>query len=116
MLQRQRFHSAAMAYVLQHIEEKYALQIKLCDLAAAAGVSEQHLCRLFKKNFGLTPIEYLTKVRLQHAKEQLIYSPKSIGEISLDTGFPDSSYFTVVFKKYEKTTPGEYRGSRSANI
>lgn len=105
-----------MAYVLQHIEEKYALQIKLCDLAAAAGVSEQHLCRLFKKNFGLTPIEYLTKVRLQHAKEQLIYSPKSIGEIALDTGFPDSSYFTVVFKKYEKTTPGEYRVSRSANI
>lgn len=43
-------------------------------------------------------MEYLTKVRIQHAKEQLIYSPKTIGEIAVDTGFPDSSYFAVVFK------------------
>lgn len=105
-------NTAALAYVLQYIEEKYASQIKLGDLAETAGVTEQHLCRLFKKNFGLSPMEYLTKVRIQHAKEQLIYSPKTIGEIAVDTGFPDSSYFAVVFKKQEKLTPGEYRGTR----
>jgi len=105
-------NTAALAYVLQYIEEKYASQIKLGDLAETAGVTEQHLCRLFKKNFGLSPMEYLTKVRIQHAKEQLIYSPKTIGEIAVDMGFPDSSYFAVVFKKQEKLTPGEYRGTR----
>jgi len=105
-------NTAALAYVLQYIEEKYASQIKLGDLAETAGGTEQHLCRLFKKNFGLSPMEYLTKVRIQHAKEQLIYSPKTIGEIAVDTGFPDSSYFAVVFKKQEKLTPGEYRGTR----
>lgn len=102
----------ALAAVLRHIEENYTSQIKLADLAEKADVTEQHLCRLFKKNFGISPMEYLTKVRIQHAKEALIYSPKSIGEIAVDMGFPDASYFSVVFKKQEKITPGEYRGGR----
>lgn len=101
--------SVALAEVLQYIEEHYADQIKLCDLAAIAGVSEQHLCRLFKKNFQLRPMEYLAQVRVQHAKDLLVYSDKTIGEISDEVGFQDGSYFSVVFKRYENMTPGEYR-------
>lgn len=104
--------TAALADVLQYIEERYAGQIKLGDLAQIAGITEQHLCRLFKKNFHLRPMEYLAKVRLQHAKEMLVYSEKSISEIARATGFPDSSYFSVMFKKHEGITPGEYRGGK----
>ncbi|MDO4944987.1 MAG: AraC family transcriptional regulator [Ruminococcus sp.] len=102
-------HSVALADVLQFIEEHYSNQIKLNDLAKVAGVTEQHLCRLFKKNFQLRPMEYLAQVRIAHAKDLLVYSDKSIGEICEETGFQDSSYFSVVFKKYENVTPGEYR-------
>lgn len=101
--------SVALADVLQYIEEHYPEQIKLNELAKIAGVSEQHLCRLFKKNFQLRPMEYLAQVRVQHAKDLLVYSNKTIGEISDETGFQDGSYFSVVFKRYENMTPGEYR-------
>lgn len=101
--------SLAMSDVLQYIEENYSRSIKLSNLAQIAGVTEQHLCRLFKKNFQLRPMEYLAQVRVQHAKELLVYTDKSIGQISDETGFQDSSYFSVVFKKYENVTPGEYR-------
>lgn len=101
--------TAALADVLQYIEEKYSGAIKLGDLAQTAGITEQHLCRLFKKNFKMRPMEYLTKVRLQHAKEMLIYSEKNISEIAKAAGFPDSSYFSAQFKKHEGVTPGEYR-------
>ena len=102
--------SSSMVEVLQYIEENYGRQIKLCELAEKAGVTEQHLCRLFKKSFGMRPMEYLTKLRIIHAKEMLIYSDKTISEIAKATGFTDNSYFTVVFKKYEGITPGEYHG------
>ena len=105
-------NTAALADVLQYIEERYAGQIKLADLAKTAGITEQHLCRLFKKNFHLRPMEYLAKVRIQHAKEMLVYSDKSISEIAAAAGFPDSSYFSVMFKKNEGITPGEYRSMK----
>lgn len=102
--------TAALADVLRYIEKNYSGQIKLGDMAQAAGITEQHLCRLFKKNFQMRPMEYLAKVRIQHAKEMLVYSEKNISEIAKATGFPDNSYFSALFKKYEGITPGEYRG------
>ena len=101
--------TAALADVLQYIEKNYPGQIKLGDMAQTAGITEQHLCRLFKKNFQMRPMEYLAKVRIQHAKEMLVYSEKNISEIAKETGFPDNSYFSALFKKYEGITPGEYR-------
>ena len=98
-----------MADVLQYIEEHYPEQIKLNELAKIAGVSEQHLCRLFKKNFSIRPMEYLNTVRISHAKELLTYSSKTVAEIASETGFSDSSYFYVVFKKHENISPAEYR-------
>ena len=68
-----------MADVLQYIEEHYPEQIKLNELAKIAGVSEQHLCRLFKKNFQLRPMEYLAQVRVQHAKVKIDEEKALIG-------------------------------------
>ena len=109
-------NTAALANVLEHIEKHYARQIKLGDLAEIAGITEQHLCRLFKRNFHLRPMEYLAKVRIQHAKEMLVYSEKNIAEIAEASGFPDSSYFSVIFKKHENVTPGEYRGKAQCGL
>ena len=97
------------ADVLQYIEDNYFQQIKLSTLSDIAGITEQHLCRLFKRNFRMRPMEYLAKVRIQHAKEMLVFSDKSISEIAETVGFPDSSYFSAVFKKYEHIPPVEYR-------
>ena len=106
---KSRVNSDAVAKVMKYTEENYSKPIKLADMAAVAGVSEQHLCRLFKKNFSIRPMEYLNTVRISHAKELLTYSSKTVAEIASETGFSDSSYFYVVFKKHENISPAEYR-------
>lgn len=106
---KSRVNSEAVAKVMKYTEENYSKPIKLADMAAVAGVSEQHLCRLFKKNFSIRPMEYLNTVRISHAKELLTYSSKTVAEIASETGFSDSSYFYVVFKKHENISPAEYR-------
>lgn len=102
-------HTDSYSEVLRYIEDHYSEQIRLSDLAELAGITEQHLCRLFKTNLEMRPMEFITRVRIMHAKEMLMFSEKPISEISAESGFQDSSYFSVVFKKYEGMSPAEFR-------
>ena len=102
-------HTDSYSEVLRYIEDHYSEQIRLSDLAELAGITEQHLCRLFKTNLEMRPMEFITRVRIMHAKELLMFSEKPISEISAESGFQDSSYFSVVFKKYEGMSPAEFR-------
>ncbi|NOY10392.1 MAG: helix-turn-helix transcriptional regulator, partial [Spirochaetes bacterium] len=53
--------------------------------------------------------DYLTDVRLQKAKELLLYSDMSITSIAYEVGYQDSNYFSSLFKKVEGITPSEYK-------
>lgn len=101
--------SSSFAEALMYIEQNFAKSISLGELAGIVGVSEQHLCRLFKKRFNMRPMEYITKVRLRNAKELLSYADMTISQIAQATGFKEMSYFSGVFKKYEHISPTEYR-------
>ena len=91
------------------MEDNYQKPLKLADIAQTAEMSEQHICRLFKKNIKTSPIDYLNQIRINRAKELLSYSDSTIAEIAANVGFSDSSYFSVVFKKYEGISPAEYK-------
>ena len=92
-----------------YIEQNYQNNIRLEDLCDAAGVSKQHLCRLFKSTLQMRPMEYVTKVRIQHAKSLLITTNHSIKEIAEMVGFSDNSYFAMLFSRHEFMSPIEYR-------
>ncbi|MBL4641966.1 MAG: helix-turn-helix transcriptional regulator [Flavobacteriaceae bacterium] len=66
------------------------------------------LQKSFKKNIGLTPLEYLTTIRIENSKK-LFYADAPLVEIALETGFYDQSHFTHSFKKYVGVTPGNYK-------
>lgn len=104
-----RVDSEIVAKVLRFMEDNFRSNLKLADLAEYAQISEQHLCRLFKKSMHTSPVDYLNIIRISKAKELLSYSEKSVAEISAETGFADSSYFSVVFKKFEGLSPASYR-------
>lgn len=99
----------AVAKALRFMEDNFRKPLKLADIAQTAEMSEQHLCRLFKKSMQTSPVDYLNKLRISRAKELLSYSEKNVAEIAAETGFSDSSYFSVVFKRYEGISPAEYR-------
>ncbi len=94
---------------LRYIDEHFAQDFPLTILATQAGISSQHLCRLFKEILHMRPNEYLTCRRLSEAKNLLLHTRLPIADIGSQCGFPDAGYFSTVFKRYEGMSPAEYR-------
>ena len=87
----------------------YNKNLTLSKIAKAACVNAYYLSHLFKKELGMTVVDYLTKVRIEEAKRLLQNDKMSIIEIALEVGYEDQSYFSKVFKRNEHTTPMVYR-------
>ena len=99
----------AICYMYDHYQENISLQ----DIADAAGLTREYLCQLFKKHTHTTVLDYLVQIRIAGAKTLLIkYPGQTVARISALCGFETPSYFSAVFKKYEKQTPGEFRRMR----
>ena len=89
------------------LESRYAENLTLEELARIANLSPFHLIRVFRKEVGLPPHAYQTRVRLNRAKE-LLAKDAPIGEVALSTGFFDQSHFTNHFRKVFSYPPGVY--------
>ena len=95
--------------VLNYIDENFHQDFPMTILAELAGISPQHLCRIFKEIFHMRPTEYLTYRRLSEAKTLLRHTQLPVAKIGEQIGFPDAGYFSTVFKRYERVSPAEYR-------
>ena len=91
-----------------YIDKHYADNINLLEISQAAFLSKFHFIRLFRKNYGRTPYQYLTDVRISKAK-QLLKSHRTISEVCYSVGFKSITSFTGLFKKITGTTPSEYQ-------
>lgn len=81
------------------------------DASGSSGYSADHLRRLFKKEMGMTPNDYLTHLRIDHARRLLALSDHggyTIKQIALMSGFQDPYYFSRLFKKMTGSSPSEY--------
>jgi PAS domain S-box-containing protein len=94
---------------IEQITREYARPIAVSDLAAKVLMSTSNFNRMFKQHFGVTPHKYLLRVRLMAACDLLATSSLSIGEISAQTGFYDTSHLTHELRKSRSMTPTEYR-------
>lgn len=94
--------------ILQYIDENYSKDILLEELAAIAGITPQHLCKLFRREYNMRPFEYITRRRIQQAKKLLLEDKLTIAEIAETVGFHDSSYFCRVFRQYEQMSPRQF--------
>lgn len=95
--------------VLNYIDDNFRSDFPLTALADLAGITPQHLCRVFKETMNMRPVEYLTQKRLSEAKRLLQRNEQSISEIAVLSGFTDVRYFSTVFKKHEGMTPMDYK-------
>lgn len=95
----------AIEYVRLHLSEN----VRLDNVAAAAGLSSFHFARMFKKTTGLTPHRYLMKARVEKAKSLLREYRKTLTEIAIECGFCDHSHMSKVFRRWAGMSPVEYR-------
>lgn len=97
-----------VSFISSHICEELPLK----QLADRAGLSPFYFTRLFKKETGYTPHNYIIQSRVNIAKFYLKSSSYSIKEICFNSGFPTESSFCTTFKKICGMTPGEYRSEK----
>ncbi len=95
--------------VLEYIHNHYTEDISLNDLTAIAHMSKEHLCRLFKKSTGQSPITYLKQYRILKSCYYLKETDKKISEVCSLVGFNNVSYFNREFLRVLQTTPSKYR-------
>lgn len=91
------------------IRSNYFEKLTIQWLADQVRVDRTYLYRLFKKEVGICPKEYLTQYRIRMATVMLSTTNQSIKEISYACGFTDTSLFSICFKKYLGFTPQQFR-------
>lgn len=99
-----------------YIYENFDKEISLNDLSEKLYLSNAYLSKYIKKQFGMSFLECVNKVRLDHAIEGLIYSDKPVVRIAVDCGFSSSAAFNKAFKEKYNTTPSLYRVNWKGNL
>jgi AraC family transcriptional regulator len=96
---------------IDYIEARFAEQVTLADIAAAAGLTRMHFAAQFRAATGLRPHEYLLRRRIEHAQEMLAATLTPVVDVALSVGFQTQSQFTTVFKRFTGQPPNAWRHS-----
>jgi AraC-like DNA-binding protein len=91
------------------LEAHLAEPVRLEDAAREAGLSPFHFLRVFAKIVGVTPHQYVLRLRLREAARLLAEASRSITDIALDSGFADLSNFVRTFRRAAGVSPREFR-------
>lgn len=111
-LNRLHVSSPVIAQTVKYIHDHRMEKINAHIVAKTAGLSYSYLCSQFKKETGTGITSFIQQEKIDAAKELLLFSDLSLGEIAEYLSFSSQSYFQTIFKKREQCTPMEYRQRR----
>ncbi len=106
---RTRKQMERLGDIIRYIEENYASEITLKDLAAREFLSSSYLSHFFEKNMNISFLNYVTKIRIEHSISYLLYSNKSIEEIAQACGFSNPRSYASFFQREYKMLPSRFR-------
>lgn len=98
-----------LGYVISYIRANINEKIQVDDLSEKACMSRTTFYRAFKREFNLSPLDFILKEKIKRAKQILAESKSSISDVCYELGFSDLNYFGRQFKKSEGISPSQYR-------
>ncbi len=95
---------------VNYIHNNYTNELlSISALAEMCNITPEYFRALFKNFYGVSPLEYINNLKINHAKEMLESDLFSVTEAALSSGFSDISHFSRVFKKVTQYSPTEYK-------
>lgn len=104
-----RENNSSLFPIISYIKANIHSAINLKNLSDVANMSTTAFHRFFKKELGITPIEFIAQEKIKMAKTLLSEPNIHINEVSYELGYEDSNYFIRLFKKHEGITPKQYQ-------
>ncbi len=104
-----KYNNTSVKLATDYIMQNYKSAISIDELAQVSHLSPSRFFAVFKKEMGMSPIEYKNQISVRNAEKLLLTKDCSIEEISSALGFNSSDYFRRIFKAYTGKTPREYR-------
>ncbi|WP_028611577.1 helix-turn-helix domain-containing protein [Paenibacillus harenae] len=101
----------AVRKAIQYMKSNYKQELTRDRMADHVSLSPGYFSVLFREHTGISPIRYLNKIRIDHAKLLLRNSAHSIKQVAEESGFVDSFYFSRLFQKETGMSPRDYRKS-----
>lgn len=102
-------HQDTLLKAIRYMKDNMGKKITLDEVSDYVGFSPTYFSKIFSEEFRETFSAYLTRLRIERAKELLLLENMQVGEISAQVGFEDQSYFTNVFRKFVGVTPARFR-------
>jgi AraC-like DNA-binding protein/ligand-binding sensor protein len=109
IVERENAEPPAITRAKAFINENYTEDLSLEQVAKAANMSSFYFCKMFKKYTGVNFTEYLSRVRIEKARNLLLNPNLRISEIAYEVGFQSLTHFNRVFKKVLGQSPTEFR-------
>jgi len=110
LVQRENTEPPAITRAKQFILENQAEDLSLGEVAKAVNTSIFYFCKMFKKATGLNFTDYVSRLRVEKAKNLLLNRNLRVSEIAYEVGFQSLTHFNRVFKKVMGQSPTQYRG------
>ena len=95
--------------VTDYIDTHMIRTLPISELADRACMSESNFYRAFRRQFGMTPVEYMNRQRIAQAQQLLETTSRDLTDISVVCGFTNVSYFVRLFRRVVGIPPGQYR-------
>ena len=113
LLEKENAEPLMVRKAREHITKNRRESLSLADVAKVSGASMFHFCKVFKKTTGLTFTDYVARIRLEDAKEELLNPNRRISEIAYDVGFKSLTQFNRAFKRIFGQSPTQFRAHLS---
>ena len=109
-------YSPLVGRAVDCMQRRLSSHLSIDQVARELGITRTHLIRCFHQDTGVTPLKFLTDMRIEQAKELFQNTQLNVSEVSQRLGFKNTHHFSKVFRKVAQRSPSDFRKANNAAL